>query len=118
MIPLGPQPAEQEGVVKKVNIFEEGQFKDTGLGRLLVHESPFFKILNFNFKPGQGLPLHAHDLEGQVSIAVIEGEGEFLGQDTTLAAKAGDVLVADIAEPHGVRAVTDMRVLVTIAPPI
>jgi hypothetical protein len=28
------------------------------------------------------------------------------------------VLICDIAEPHGVRADTDMRVLVTIAPPI
>jgi hypothetical protein len=30
----------------------------------------------------------------------------------------GDVPVSDIAEPHGVRAATRMRVLVTIAPPI
>ena len=33
-------------------------------------------------------------------------------------ANAGDVLVSEIAEPHGVKATTDMRVLVTIAPPI
>jgi quercetin dioxygenase-like cupin family protein len=31
---------------------------------------------------------------------------------------AGDVLISDISEPHGVRAETDMRVLVTIAPPL
>lgn len=30
----------------------------------------------------------------------------------------GDVLISDISEPHGIRAKTDMRVLVTIAPPI
>jgi hypothetical protein len=30
----------------------------------------------------------------------------------------GDILVSDIAEPHGVAARTDMRILVTIAPPI
>lgn len=28
------------------------------------------------------------------------------------------VLIFDISEPHGIRADTDMRVLVTIAPPI
>jgi quercetin dioxygenase-like cupin family protein len=35
-----------------------------------------------------------------------------------IAADPGDVLISDISEPHGVRAVTDMRVMVTIAPPI
>jgi quercetin dioxygenase-like cupin family protein len=52
---------------------------------------------------------------------VLEGEGEFLGADgASIPAKTGDVLVADIAEPHGVRAGADsrLRVLVTIAPPI
>jgi quercetin dioxygenase-like cupin family protein len=36
----------------------------------------------------------------------------------TMPARPGDVLVSEIAEPHGVQATTDMRVLVTIAPPI
>ena len=60
--------------------------------------------------------IHSHDTEGQVSIAVLEGE--FLGAGPTLPAKKGDVLISDIAEPHGIQAKTDMRVLVTIAPPI
>lgn len=104
--------------MEKINVFEQGTFRESGLGRLLVHESPYFKILNFNFNPGQGLPLHSHDLEGQVSIAVIEGEGAFLGKDASIPAKAGDILVCDIAEPHGIQADTRMRILVTIAPPI
>ena len=103
--------------MKKVNVLEEGRFADKGLGRLIVHESPYFKIINFNFRPGQGLPLHSHDIEGQLSIAVLSGEGEFLGQDSSTAAKPGDVLICDIAVPHGILAATDMRVLVTIAPP-
>jgi quercetin dioxygenase-like cupin family protein len=87
--------------------------------RFLVHDSPYFKILNFNFKAGQELPIHSHDIEGQLSIAILEGEGEFLGEGgTTLPAKTGDVLISEISEPHGVRAKSDMRVLVTIAPPI
>lgn len=32
--------------------------------------------------------------------------------------RAGDVLNWEISEPHGIRAETDLRVLVTIAPPI
>ncbi len=90
-----------------------------GHGKLLVHDSPYFKILNFNFKAGQELPVHAHDIEGQVSLTVLEGEGEFLGKDgATVPAKKGDVLISEIAEPHGLRAKTDLRLLVTIAPPI
>ncbi len=104
--------------MKKINIFEENDFNDLHMKRLLVHDSPYFKILNFNFKEGQELPIHSHDLEGQVSIAVIEGEGEFIGKDLSLPAKAGDVLISEISEPHGIRARTRMRVLVTIAPPI
>ena len=112
----------KEGVwthMKKVNMFEENSFKDSGLSRLLVHDSPYFKILNFNFKAGQELPLHSHDIEGEVSIAVLEGNGEFLGDnDETFPAGPGDILISEIAEPHGLKAETDMRVLVTIAPPI
>ena len=104
--------------MKKINLYEKDSFNDLHMSRLLVHDSPYFKILNFNFKAGQELPIHSHDREGQVSIAVLEGEGEFLGAGTTLPAKMGDVLISNIAEPHGIRATTDMRVLVTIAPPI
>ena len=105
--------------MKKVSMYEENSFKESGLSRLLVHDSPYFKILNFNFKAGQELPLHSHDIEGQVSIAVLEGKGAFLAaEDATLPAEPGDILISEIAEPHGLKAETDMRVLVTIAPPI
>ncbi len=105
--------------MKKVELYTEGKFSDKGMVKLLVHDSPYFKILNFNFKAGQELPVHFHDIEGQVSLVVLEGEGEFLGKDnSSLLAKKGDVLISEIAEPHGLRAKTDLRLLVTIAPPI
>ena len=105
--------------MKQLNLYEENDFSDKAFSNFLVHESPYFKILNFNFKPGQELPVHSHEIEGQLSIVVIEGTGEFLGEgDVSQPAKTGDVLISDISEPHGVRAKTDMRVLVTIAPPI
>ena len=104
--------------MKKRNLFEENSFNDLHLSRFLVHDSPYFKILNFNFRAGQELPIHSHDVEGQLSILVLEGEGEFLAKGDSLPARIGDVLVSDISEPHGIRAKTDMRVVVTIAPPI
>jgi quercetin dioxygenase-like cupin family protein len=105
--------------MKKINLFEAGEFGDRGMKKLLVHDSPYFKIINFNFKAGQEMPVHSHDIEGQLSLVIIEGEGEFLGKDgTAIPAKAGDVVISDIAEPHGLRARTAVRLLVTIAPPI
>ena len=106
-------------MMKKTDLYEANGFGDKSFKTLLVHDSPYFKILNFNFKAGQELPVHSHDIEGEVSIAVLEGSGQFLAKDgTTLPAHAGDVLICEISEPHGVKAETDMRVLVTIAPPI
>ncbi|MEN6437568.1 MAG: cupin domain-containing protein [Syntrophobacter sp.] len=104
--------------MKIVDLSENG-YSELNFRNFLVHDSPYFKILNFNFKAGQVLPVHSHDIEGQVSIVVLEGEGEFLGDGgAVLPAKTGNVLVSDISEPHGLKAGTDMRVLVTIAPPI
>ena len=105
--------------MNRVDVFADNSFSDKGLKRLLIHDSPYFKVINFNLKAGQELPIHSHDIEGQLSIAVLEGEGEFLGANgAVLPAKPGNVLISDIAEPHGARAITDLRILVTIAPPI
>ena len=106
-------------MLKKVEVLKDNDFSEKAFSKLLVHDSPYFKILNFNFKAGQELPIHSHDIDGQLSIAVLEGTGDFLGKDdATIPANPGDVLISDINEPHGVRATTDLRVLVTIAPPI
>ena len=80
--------------MKTINLFEEGPFKDTGYGMLWVHDSANFRIVNFNFKAGQTLAVHSHDVDGELSIVVLEGSGDFLGaDDTAIPAKAGDVLV-------------------------
>lgn len=105
--------------MKKIELFQEHGFKELTFSNYLAHESEYMKVINFNFKAGQQLPVHAHELEGELTITVLEGEGEFLAADgAAMPARPGDVLVSAIAEPHGVRATTDMRVLVTIAPPI
>lgn len=85
----------------------------------LVEDSPNFKIINFNLDAGVVFPVHSHDLDGELSIQILEGEGFFLGADgVKLPAKTGDILVSEIREPHGVEATTRMRLLVTITPPI
>lgn len=105
--------------MQKYELDTTRKFNPLGMQTNVLHESEFFKIINFNISAGRIFPVHSHDLEGQVSIHVIEGTGEFLGDnDLALPAREGDILVSDISEPHGVKADTDMRIVVTIAPPI
>ena len=106
-------------MLKKIEVFKENDFNEKTFTKLLVHDSPYMKVINFNFKPGQELPIHSHDIDGQLTIVILEGTGEFLGKDNqAFTALPGDVLVSDISEPHGILATTNLRVLVTIAPPI
>ncbi|UZP67796.1 cupin domain-containing protein [Desulfovibrio mangrovi] len=105
--------------MQRTSLVDVRDYRQNGFHKYLVHESENFKILNFNFLAGQSLPIHSHDLDGELSILVLAGRGEFLAADgATLPAETGDVLISEIREPHGVRAITDMSVLVTIAPPI
>lgn len=105
--------------MKLIDLDQKREFNPLGMKSIVLHDSEHFKILNFNLVAGTLFPVHSHDIEGQLSILVIEGEGEFLAdENATLPAKTGDMLIADISEPHGVKAITDMRIVVTIAPPI
>ena len=106
-------------MMKKLDLADSREFSPLGMKSIVLHDSEHFKILNFNLKAGHVFPIHSHDLDGQLSILVIEGEGAFLGDnEAVIPAKTGDMLISDIREPHGVRADTDMRIVVTIAPPI
>lgn len=105
-------------MMEKKSLTETRVFDGLSMKKFLLHDSPWFRILNFNLSAGQIFPVHSHDSEGQLSIQVLEGSGEFLGKDgKAIPAQAGDLLLCDISEPHGVRAHTDLRILVTIAPP-
>lgn len=101
--------------LNKTNEFSPGIMKRF----FLVEDSENFKIINFNLDEGVTFPVHSHDLDGELSILVLQGEGFFLGEDgAEMPAAEGDLLISEIREPHGVRASSKMRILVTIAPPI
>jgi quercetin dioxygenase-like cupin family protein len=113
--PTGGNMRRRKGItpmMKKMELSKTREFDPRTMKKFLLHDSPWFKIINFNLPAGHTFPVHSHDTEGQLSILVIEGEG-----DAAIPAKLGDMLISEIAEPHGVRAITDMRIIVTIAPP-
>lgn len=103
-----------------INLDKTNEFTPGAMKRFfLVEDSPNFKIINFNLDEGVTFPVHSHDLDGELSILVLEGEGFFLGEgESEIPAKKGEILISHIREPHGVRAQTKMRILVTIVPPI
>lgn len=104
---------------EKKSLSETRNFNPLSINRTMIHDSPWFRIINFNLSAGQVFPVHSHDTEGQLSILVLEGEGEFLGRgESAIPAGPGDLLLSEISEPHGVKAHTEMRILVTIAPPL
>ena len=82
-------------MLKKVELFQESSFNEKAIKKYLVHDSPYFKVINFNFKAGQELPVHSHDIDGQLSIVVLEGQGEFLGKCHQHAATGGSVELGD-----------------------
>lgn len=103
-----------------INLDETNEYTPGQMKRFfLVEDSPYFKLINFNLDEGVTFPVHSHDLDGELSILVLEGSGFFLGDNSLeIPAKKGDILRSQIREPHGVRASSKMRILVTIAPPI
>ena len=83
--------------MKKTELFNEHGFKELTFSNFLVHESEHMKVINFNFKAGQKLPVHSHDLDGELTLVILEGEGEFLAADgASMPAKTGDILVSEI----------------------
>jgi quercetin dioxygenase-like cupin family protein len=106
--------------MKVLKLDDTNEFTPGAMKRFfLVQDSPNFKIINFNLEAGVTFPVHSHDLDGDLSIQVLEGSGFFLGDEgAEIPAKKGDILISQIREPHGVRAEENMRILVTIAPPI
>ena len=106
--------------MKILKLTETNEYTPGAMKRFfLVEDSENFKIINFNLDEGVTFPVHAHDLDGDLSIQVLEGDGWFLGANgSETPAATGDILISQIREPHGVRARLRMRILVTIAPPI
>lgn len=104
--------------MKIYNLNERARYQEKGPYNDLIHDMYTFRIIVFNFQPGQELPLHHHPGDSEVAIQVLEGEGVFMDGKDEFPALPGSLLICKVDEPHGIRARTSMRVLVTIAPPV
>lgn len=84
--------------------------------RELLFDSPNMRVLNFNFEPGQELPVHSHPADSEVALLILEGEGVFTGGAEELPFQAGALQIMPVTQPHGLKAKTRVRLLVCIAP--
>jgi hypothetical protein len=61
--------------------------------------------------------MYSDQMQGEMSLIVIEGRGEFVGKEARRhPVKRGDVIVSEMSEPHTFQATTTLRLLVTITP--
>ena len=91
--------------MKVIKLTETNEFRPEAMKRyFLVETSEYFKIINFNLDAGVTFPVNSHDMDGDLSLQVLEGKGWLLGEgNTKIPTQAGDILVSEIREPHGVR---------------
>ncbi len=55
--------------MKVMKLSETNEFKPGAMNRfVLVQDSEFFKIINFNLEAGVTFPVHSHDIDGDLSI--------------------------------------------------
>lgn len=104
--------------MKRANLFSQNSQQEGILQVSSVYESPCLKILNFRFDLGQSLLLYSEEMQGKVSMIVIEGHGEFVGEEARrYHIERGDVVVSEMSEPQSLLATTELRLLVAITPP-
>lgn len=101
-----------------LDLAKRGKFDPGRFNMDILHDMYTFRMILFSFEPGQELPVHQHSADSEVAVLVLEGEGFFTGGQEEIPAKKGSLLICKVSEPHGVKASSRMRVLVTIAPPI
>jgi quercetin dioxygenase-like cupin family protein len=102
--------------MKLFNLPEAAKFSADKPCRELLFDSPNMRVLTFNFEPGQELPVHSHNADSEVALLILEGEGVFTGGAEEFPAKPGTLQIMPVTEPHGLRALTRLRLLVFIAP--
>jgi len=102
--------------MKVIDLNPLAKFNSQRPHRELLFDSPNLRMLNFNFEPGQELPVHSHPADSEVALYILEGEGVFTGGEEEIPAPAGTMQIMPVSQPHGIRAVTRLRLLVIIAP--
>lgn len=81
----------------------------------LLHDERSCRVAGFTLSPGQEVPVHTS--ASTVTVLVVEGAGTFIGKDTRIVLRAGQALVYEPNEPHGMIAGDEgLRFVAVITP--
>ena len=81
----------------------------------LMHDEPNCRIVFFALGPRQDVPVHTSG--ATVVVTVVEGSGTFTGSNAHASLKAGESVVYEPNEPHGMTAGEQgLRFVAVIAP--
>lgn len=91
------------------DLLNHAEFTDSGPNKKVLAETPELTTILISLKAGQEIPAHSLPLE--IIMHVVSGEGSFYKGTENPEVKSGALVVFEPNEPHGVRAKTDMVVL-------
>lgn len=99
----------------RANLFSEDVQSNGKVQVNWIHRSPCLQILKLRCVTGQCLFMNSDGMEGKVSLLVLGGQGEFVGEGARkYSIEAGDVVVSEMSEPNSLMATTDLSLLVTV----
>ncbi len=93
------------------NLAGQAVFSDSGPNKKVLFDSPELKAILVSLKSGQ--EILPHSTSDEIVMHVISGDGNIHKRDQSPAVNPGALTVFGFQEPHGVKAKTNMTVLVT-----
>lgn len=92
------------------NLGSQAGFSDAGPNKKVLFDSPELTAILVSLKSGQ--EILPHSTSAEVVMHVVSGEGNIHKRDQTHEVKSGALTVFGFQEPHGIKAKSDMTVLV------
>lgn len=90
-------------------------FRKERFNPIILAESDTTRVILACFEPDQFIPTHAPPVD--LTVAIIEGEGELVAGDERQAVAPGTLAFIPAGEARGVRAATRLIALFTVTPP-
>lgn len=96
------------------NLLSQAEFSDAGPNKKVLYDSPELASILISLKGGQEIPRHT--VSSEVVMHVVTGNGNFYVGNDEPDVKAGSLVVCRPNEAHGMKAGSDMVVLVAKVP--
>lgn len=91
------------------------QFRSDRFNPIILAESDKTRVMLVCFQPGQFIPVHSPPVD--LTIAVLEGEGELIAGDERSTMTPGTLAFIPAGEARGINAATQFVALLTVTPP-